>query len=122
MKQEIVNVNGVSYILHPFKGQKGFKLLGRLTKYATPVIVGMTSTEENEDVDIQSILQNLFLEGTDDFVDLVFDLVRDAQKDGMVINVDTEFQQNYTALLQLSLEVIKLNYNDVFQKLGINFA
>lgn len=118
MEQKIVNINGNAYILHPFKGRKGFQLLGRLTKHAAPVISGMT---DSENVDVAGIIRNLFLEGTDEFVSLIFDLISDVQKDGMQINVDSEFKQNYMSLLELALEVIKLNYNDVFQKLGINF-
>lgn len=118
MEQKIANINGVSYIINPFKGRKGFQLLGRLTKHATPIIAGM---QDSENVDISSIVRNLFAEGTEDFVNLCFDLITDVQKDGMQINVDLEFRQNYFAILELALEVIKLNYNDVFQKLGINF-
>lgn len=118
MEQTIVNINGNAYILHPFKGRKGFQLMGKLTKYATPIIVGMS---DQENVDVSSIMQNLFLEGTDEFVNLIFELVADVQKDGMGINPDIEFKQNYMTLLKLALEVIKLNYADVFQQLGIDF-
>lgn len=132
VNQKIANVNGTTYVINAFVGTKGFTLLAKLTKYATPIISEMSKLQGTikedgavddlaKDIDLGSIMQNLFFDGTDGFVELVFDLVRDVQKDGMTINIDTEFKKNYTSLLQLALEVIKLNYDDVFQKLGIRF-
>lgn len=122
INQKIVNINDTSYIINAFVGTKGFKLLAKVTKYSAPVIAQLAEQEETEreNIDIGSILQGLFFEGTDEFVNLVFELVSDVEKDGSKINIDKEFKQNYMALLELALEVIKLNYSDVFQKLGMN--
>jgi hypothetical protein len=123
--QKVVTVNGSIYVINAFPSSVGFPLLAKLTKYATPIIAEMTKVSEKEgaeeDIDLSAIMQNLFFDGTEGFVELVFSLIKDVQKDGMKINIDIEFKMNYVAMLELALEVIKLNFNDVFQKLGIRF-
>ena len=122
--QKVVTVNGNVYVINAFSSSVGFPILAKLTKYATPIIAEMSKvseSEQKEDIDLSAIMQNLFFDGTDGFVELVFSLIKDVQKDGMKINIDTEFKMNYVAMLELALEVIKLNFNDVFQKLGIRF-
>lgn len=119
LEQHIKEINGVHYTITPFVGTKGFKYLGRLTKYATPLVGALA--QQGEDVDLASIIQNLFFEGTDEFVSLILELVSDVHRDGMKINPDIEFKKNYMTLLELALEVIKINYEDVFTKLGISF-
>ena len=121
INQKIVNINDRAYIIDAFVGTKGFSILARLSKYATPIIAALAEKGEGEEIDLSPALQTLFFEGTEDFVKLVFDLIQDVNVDGQKINIDKEFKQNYIALLTLAAEVIKLNYNDVFQKLGMNF-
>lgn len=124
IKQKIVNIDDQAYIINAFVGEKGFKLLARLSKYATPIIGALSQMPEEggeeAGIDLAPVLQNLFFEGTDEFTALVFDLVRDVEKDGQKINIDKEFQMRYIPLLMLVVEVIKFNYSDVFQKLGLN--
>lgn len=124
IKQKIVNIDDQPYIINAFVGEKGFKLLARLSKYATPIIGALsqaaTSENDDEDIDLTPVLQNLFFDGTEDFTNLVFDLIRDVEKDGQKINIDKEFQLRYIPMLMLVAEVVKFNYSDVFQKLGLN--
>ena len=126
MKQEIIQVNGQAYIAHAFVGRKGFKMLTRLSKIVSPVIAELTKGQTGGqelgmgDVDIGAILKQLFVNGTDEVDDLIFDLVADVQKDGMRIDVDKEFMLNYAALVELAIAVAKFNYQDVFQKLGMS--
>jgi hypothetical protein len=124
IKQKIVNIDDQPYIINAFVGEKGFKLLARLSKYATPIIGALSqasvSEDSEEDIDLTPVLQNLFFDGTDDFTALVFDLIRDVEKDGQKINIDKEFQMRYVPMLMLVAEVVKFNYSDVFQKLGLN--
>ena len=119
LEQHIKEINGKHYTITPFVGTKGFKYLGRLTKYATPLVGALA--QQGEDVDLPAIIQNVFFEGTDEFVSLILELVSDVHRDGMKINPDVEFKKNYMTLLELALEVIKINYEDVFTKLGISF-
>ena len=44
-------------------------------------------------------------------------MVSDVSVDGSRVDFDTEFTQNYDALLKLVVEVLKLNYQDSFQRL-----
>lgn len=127
IKQKIVNIDDQPYIINAFVGEKGFKLLARLSKYATPIIGALSQAVveedgEEKDIDLTPVLQNLFYDGTEDFTALVFDLIRDVEKDGQKINIDKEFQMRYVPMLMLVAEVVKFNYSDVFQKLGLNLG
>lgn len=133
INQHIVTINDKPYVISAFVGTKGFKLLAKLTKYATPVIASLMEVRGKVDedgnlieddaianLDLSGMMHNLFLDGTDGFVDLVLDLVADVESGGMKINVDTEFKKNYMSLVKLAFEVVKYNYADVFQELGMN--
>ena len=80
LEQHIKEINGKHYTITPFVGTKGFKYLGRLTKYATPLVGALA--QQGEDVDLPAIIQNLFFEGTDEFVSLILELVSDVHRDG----------------------------------------
>lgn len=133
INQKTVKVKDTTYTINAFVGKKGFQLLGRLTTILAPVVPELAREQDVElDKDgnpvegsmsiewIGNILKQLLITGSDNVTDLILDLVQDVEKDGRVINVDSEFKCNYFALLQLAMEVVKLNYSDVFQELGMS--
>lgn len=127
INQKIVNINDKPYVINAFTGRKGFTLLAKVSKFAAPIIGELTNQREKDDegkeldINLTPVFQSLFYDGTQGFVDLVFELVEDVECEGYKINIDSHFKLNYVGLLELALEVIKLNYDDVFQKLGMKF-
>lgn len=133
INQKTVRIKDNTYTINAFVGTKGFQLMGRLSAVLAPVIP-VLGREQDVELDeegnpvegsmsmewIGDVLKQLLLTGSDNVTSLVLDLVRDVEKDGRVINPDTEFKCNYFSLLQIAMEVIKLNYSDVFLELGMN--
>lgn len=131
-KQAIVNVDGTTYIIDAFKGARGFRYLPKITKLILPFLFGADATISEEDLKEQAkqglseektveILMDLLSgDNADELIDLVTDLVQGVTKNGSVIDFDEEFSQNYSVLLKLVFEVIKLNYLNSFQKLVSN--
>lgn len=116
-KQTIITINERTYIVNAFKGLKGWSYLPRLTKYIFP-FVGFIFNQDSTDDDVIATLVSLLSgENAKEVEQLIIEMVSDVNVDGSRIDFDTEFTQNYDALLKLVVEVLKLNYQDSFQRL-----
>lgn len=116
-KQTIITINERTYIINAFKGLKGWSYLPRLTKYIFP-FVGFIFNQDSTDDDVIATLVSLLSgENAKEVEQLIIEMVSDVNVDGSRIDFDTEFAQNYDALLKLAVEVLKLNYEDSFQRL-----
>lgn len=116
-KQTIITINERTYIINAFKGLKGWSYLPRLTKYIFP-FVGFIFNQDSTDDDVIATLVSLLSgENAKEVEQLIIEMVSDVNVDGSRIDFDTEFTQNYDALLKLVVEVLKLNYQDSFQRL-----
>ena len=116
-KQTIITINERTYIINAFKGLKGWSYLPRLTKYIFP-FVGFIFNQHSTDDDVIATLVSLLSgENAKEVEQLIIEMVSDVNVDGSRIDFDTEFTQNYDALLKLVVEVLKLNYQDSFQRL-----
>ncbi len=51
---------------------------------------------------------------------LVEELLSETYKGNMKLNFDKEFSGNMSGVYKLAFEVVKLNYSDLFQMLGID--
>ena len=116
-KQTIITINERAYIINAFKGLKGWSYLPRLTKYIFP-FVGFIFNQDSTDDDVIATLVSLLSgENAKEVEQLIIEMVSDVNVDGSRVDFDTEFSQNYDALLKLVVEVLKLNYQDSFQRL-----
>ena len=116
-KQIIININDRTYIINAFKGLKGWSYLPRLTKYIFP-FVGFIFNQDSTDDDVIATLVSLLSgENAKEVEQLIIEMVSDVNVDGSRVDFDIEFTQNYDALLKLVVEVLKLNYQDSFQRL-----
>ena len=116
-KQTIITINERTYIINAFKGLKGWSYLPRLTKYVFP-FVGFFFNQDSTDDDVIATLVSLLSgENAKEVEQLIIEMVSDVNVDGSRVDFDTEFTQNYDALLKLVVEVLKLNYQDSFQRL-----
>ena len=116
-KQTIITINERTYIINAFKGLKGWSYLPRLTKYVFP-FVGFIFNQDSTDDDVITTLVSLLSgENAKEVEQLIIEMVSDVSVDGSRVDFDTEFTQNYDALLKLVVEVLKLNYQDSFQRL-----
>lgn len=116
-KQTIITINERTYIINAFKGLKGWSYLPRLTKYIFP-FVGFIFNQDSTDDDVIATLVSLLSgENAKEVEQLIIEMISDVNVDGSRIDFDTEFTQNYDALLKLVVEVLKLNYQDSFQRL-----
>ena len=116
-KQTIITINERTYIINAFKGLKGWSYLPRLTKYIFP-FVGFIFNQDSTDDDVIATLVSLLSgENAKEVEQLIIEMVSDVNVDGSRVDFDTEFAQNYDALLKLVVEVLKLNYQDSFHRL-----
>lgn len=116
-KQTIITINERTYIINAFKGLKGWSYLPRLTKYIFPFIGFFFNRDSTDDDVIATLVSLLSGENAKEVEQLIIEMVSDVNVDGSRIDFDTEFTQNYDALLKLVVEVLKLNYEDSFQRL-----
>lgn len=116
-KQTIITINERTYIINAFKGLKGWSYLPRLTKYIFPFIGFIFNRDSTDDDVIATLVSLLSGENAKEVEQLIIEMVSDVNVDGSRIDFDTEFTQNYDALLKLVVEVLKLNYQDSFQRL-----
>lgn len=116
-KQTIITINERTYIINAFKGLKGWSYLPRLTKYIFPFIGFIFNRDSTDDDVIATLVSLLSGENAKEVEQLIIEMVSDVNVDGSRIDFDTEFTQNYDALLKLVVEVLKLNYEDSFQRL-----
>lgn len=125
MSQLNVTVKDVDYIINAFKGKQGFLLKAKLLKVVAPALAAIKASAE--DADMISVITAVVSEVLDkidegDTLDLIIELLSSVYKGSVKVNFDTEFAQNYAAIYLLLAEVIKFNYKDVFQMLGITIA
>ena len=116
-KQTIITINERTYIINAFKGLKGWSYLPRLTKYIFPFVGFLSNANATDDDMIETLVSLLSGENAKEVEQLVIEMVSDVNVDGSRVDFDTEFAQNYDALLKLVVEVLKLNYQDSFQRL-----
>ena len=116
-KQTIITINERTYIINAFKGLKGWSYLPRLTKYIFPFVGFMFNRDSTDDDVIATLVSLLSGENAKEVEQLIIEMVSDVNVDGSRVDFDTEFAQNYDALLKLVVEVLKLNYEDSFQRL-----
>lgn len=116
-KQTIITINERTYIINAFKGLKGWSYLPRLTKYIFPFIGFFFNRDSTDDDVIATLVSLLSGENAKEVEQLIIEMVSDVNVDGSRIDFDTEFTQNYDALLKLVVEVLELNYQDSFQRL-----
>ena len=116
-KQTIITINDRTYIINAFKGLKGWSYLPRLTKYIFPFVGFIFNRDSTDDDVIATLVSLLSGENAKEVEQLIIEMVSDVNVDGGRIDFDTEFAQNYDALLKLVVEVLKLNYQDSFQRL-----
>ena len=114
-KQTIITINERTYIINAFKGLKGWSYLPRLTKYIFPFIGFIFNQDSTDDDVIATLVSLLSGENAKEVEQLIIEMVSDVNVDGSRVDFDTEFAQNYDALLKLVFEVLKLNYQDSFQ-------
>ena len=116
-KQTIITINERTYIINAFKGLKGWSYLPRLTKYIFPFVGFIFNRDSTDDDVIATLVSLLSGENAKEVEQLIIEMVSDVNVDGSRVDFDTEFAQNYDALLKLVVEVLKLNYQDSFQRL-----
>lgn len=116
-KQTIITINDRTYIINAFKGLKGWSYLPRLTKYIFPFVGFIFNRDSTDDDVIATLVSLLSGENAKEVEQLIIEMVSDVNVDGSRVDFDTEFAQNYDALLKLVVEVLKLNYQDSFQRL-----
>lgn len=125
MSQLNVTVKDVDYIINAFKGKQGFLLKAKLLKIVSPALGALRGAAE--DADMVSVITAVVTEVVNridesETLDLIIELLSNVYKGSVKLNFDTEFAQNYSAIYLLLAEVIKFNYKDVFQTLGITIA
>lgn len=125
MSQHNVTIKDVDYIINAFKGKQGFILKAKLLKIVSPALAALKATAE--DADMISVITSVVSEvlgkiDEGDTLELIIELLSNVYKGSVKVNFDTEFSQNYSAIYLLLAEVIKHNYKDVFQTLGITIA
>lgn len=118
--QKVVRINDKAYLINAFKGRMGWSFLPRLTKYIFPFITFLFNEDKSEEDAIPILMDLLSSDNAIEVEQLIIDIVENVQVEGVQIDFNDEFSQNYDALLKLAVEVIKLNYFDSFQRLVTN--
>lgn len=118
--QKVVRINEKAYLINAFKGRMGWAYLPRLTKYIFPFVTFLFDQEKSEEDAIPILMELLSGDNAKDVENIIIEMVENVQVDGMEIDFNDEFAQNYDALLLLFVEVIKLNYYESFQRLATN--
>ena len=118
--QKVVKINDKAYLINAFKGRMGWSYLPRLTKYIFPFVTFLFDQEKSEEDAIPILMELLSGDNAKDVENIIIEMVENVQVDGMEIDFNDEFAQNYDALLLLFVEVIKLNYYESFQRLATN--
>lgn len=121
--QAHINIDGRTYTIDAFRGREGWKYLPKITKFIMPIIEAVGGAENVNEAQAMSGIGDLLSgENGDEIFQLVQDLVSSITVDGQRINFDKEFSQRYDVLLKLTLEVLKLNYLESFQRLATTFS
>lgn len=118
--QKVVRIDDRAYLINAFKGRQGWSYLPRLTKFIFPFIGYMFNEEVDESAIVEQLMLILTGDNAKEVENLVIELVEHVQVDGQNIDIDKEVAQKYNILIELFIEVIKLNYLESFQKLVTN--
>lgn len=121
--QAHIEIDDIVYTIDAFRGREGWKYLPKITKFIMPIVESLGGTENvDESKALSGISDLLSGDNADEIFQLVQDLMGSVTKEGMKINFDKEFSQRYDVLLKLTLEVLKLNYLESFQRLATTFS
>lgn len=121
--QAHIEIDGRIYTIDAFRGREGWKYLPKITKFVMPIVESLGGTENVDEASAMSGIANLLSgDSADEIFQLVQDLMSNVTIDGQKINFDREFAQRYDVLLKLTLEVLKLNYLESFQRLATTFS
>lgn len=121
--QAHIEIDGRVYTIDAFRGREGWKYLPKITKFVMPIVEAVGGAENvTESQALGGIANLLSGESADEIFQLVQDLMSNVTVDGQKINFDREFAQRYDVLLKLTLEVLKLNYLESFQRLATTFS
>tara|TARA_R110000822_G_scaffold15369_10_gene53000 strand:+ start:1798 stop:2211 length:414 start_codon:yes stop_codon:yes gene_type:complete len=118
LESKTVELNGSSYQITQFTATKGVKFFRKVSKYLSPLVGLMGAKDGDGDAvsqAIEALLDNL---GDDSFDILVKELVTSSGfvgEDGTQIKFDYFFAGNYGSLITLITEIVKFNYETVFQ-------
>lgn len=120
--QAIIDIGGRQYTIDAFRGREGWKYLPRITKFIMPIIEALGGAENiDEQIALSKFAGLLDGDNADEIYNLVQELMSGVSVEGRAVNFDTEFAQKYDVLLKLTLEVLKLNYLESFQRLATTF-
>lgn len=120
MNEVSININGEDYYIKQFQGRKSFMIK---TKLLNVVGKGALALKEVDDPLtlivslVSAVFENLKPEES---LALVEELLSETYKGNMKLNFDKEFSGNMSGVYRLAFEVVKLNYSDLFQMLGID--
>jgi len=126
LNEMTVNVNGNDYYLKQFKGKKAFLIKMKLAPMITKALSAIKSDGgEKEEVDllgavgtvVDAIFSSIDPEKT---LQLAEELLSETYKGAYKVDFDSEFCGNQSAVYKIIFEVVKLNYGDLFQMLGID--
>lgn len=121
--QAHIEIDGRVYIIDAFRGREGWKYLPKIAKFIMPIIESLGGAENMDEAKaIGGLAELLSGERADEIFTLVQDLMGSVSVDGQKVNFDKEFSQRYDVLLKLTLEVLKLNYLESFQRLATTFS
>lgn len=120
--QKIVTIENSTYIINPFRGVKGLRLLQRVSKHLLPLWTAYLASDGESmvaDAEFISQLQDLLLkDDSDSLSQLLLDLVEDVEVNGSKIDPDKEFECAYERIFTLAFHVLQVNYYGTFQKLA----
>lgn len=120
--QAHIEIDNKIYTIDAFRGREGWKYLPKITKFVMPVINAVGGADNvNEDQALSGLSELLAGDSADEIFQLVQDLMSNVSVEGQKVNFDREFAQRYDVLLKLTLEVLKLNYLESFQRLATTF-
>ena len=126
LEQVDVHLGGVDYKITPFVATKGLVIEVKLVKLLGPAFMELQKAAQgdgSEDAVLGEAI-NVLIGQMDkvDVVSLIKELVSNVSKGTMAINFDQEFAQRYGVLFDLIKEVLKVNFSDVFSKLGLGIG
>lgn len=127
MNEKSVNVRGNDYYIKAFQGKKAFLIKVKLMPLISKVLAAFSKGDDDtpQEVNLVEVIakaaESIFttLE-PEKALSLVEEMLSETYKGNMKINFDCEFCANQAAIYELLFEVIKLNYPDLFQMLGID--
>lgn len=132
MNEKSVNIRGNDYYIKAFQGKKAFLIKVKLMPLISKVLAAFSKGDDKKEVDsapqevnlvevIAKAAESIFttLE-PEKALSLVEEMLSETYKGNMKINFDCEFCANQAAIYELLFEVIKINYPDLFQMLGID--